>query len=118
MNPDSDLPYVRSGSGLERANPVVTVAMGTYMNLSGNTGAANTPKTIFPVGDESEISRILAHVGTSGSIWFTVFADVVPAANAPGCLELLAGDQVEIDTRAEVRAIGTEANINFTAMVR
>lgn len=116
MDPKSDLTHVVNGVGQpERANPVFIVDMRTYENLSGVSGAVGVPKMIFPQGDNTDQKRILGHVGTQGSLWYS-FVDDEPAANKPGCYEMLPGDVAEIDTRQALWAVGTVVDIPYTAL--
>lgn len=120
-DPSSDLPYVRGDGQNVRANPVFEVGMVNWSDRSGRVQAADTSFVLFDAKQAPDFTisnRILGHVGgaDSGSLWVTWIDGVVPAANKPGCFEWMPGDVLPIPSRAEVRAIGTQANLPFTAL--
>lgn len=111
----SDLPYVQTANGVERANPVVSIEMVEFTDHSGDTGPAETPKVLFPAADNSVHKRYLWNVGLVGSLWIKLTAGD-PEANAAGSIEVPPGGFCEVPTRIEVKVIGTEANVPYTAL--
>ena len=109
----SDLPYVQTPVGRERATPVLPVELYEWTDLSGRAPAL-APFTLFPVSDDSVVTRLVGHVGATGSLWINLFGGEA-GVNSPGSLELRPGDILPVPTRGQVRAIATEADLPFTA---
>lgn len=113
----NDRLYVRTADGVEHAVVCQSVDMlKTLTDMSGNTGPANTAKTLFEDDTQTkdDVSRQIFHIGTTGSIWVNFLGDDA-AANTAGSLELVPGGFMSVPTRAEVSILGTEANIPYTA---
>lgn len=110
---DSDLPYVRSGSGLERANPVVSVEMTVLTNLSSVGGAANVSTKLFPAADESVCVRSYFNIDDVAE-WLNIFGG--PAVvDGIGCMPVNPGCFMSIPTRGQVKRASTKAAHKSTA---
>lgn len=116
MDRKSDLPYVSTPSGLERSNPVLSVNMVEYTDVSGIIENAGVSFELFPDDKENyeDTSRFLINISESGTIWVNIFGNDA-AIGVYGNIPIPAGAGINVNTRSKVSIIGTEDGIHYTA---
>lgn len=112
---ESDLPYVRGASGLERTNPVLVIGMANQVSRSGRIVEANVAQTLFDAADESVVTRTVINIGEDAVLWIN-FLSGDAAIGEPDSIPLPPGAGASINTRAAVSIISDTASAPFTAM--